>query len=164
MNRLLATGDFSDFTITCGGIDFKVHRAVICYASAYFKKACHGAFQVCYLGSLLKYIITDIASGERNKTSYLARARPCNPCLYPGLHLHQQIPSLRGLQATRSSCCDGCCAFSSPAISAHLFFAQSHQLQKTKLVNSFKGLSCCRLLSLELPEGLLSRHHDQRPA
>jgi len=38
-HRLLATGDFSDCTLVACGREFKLHKAVICYASVFFMKA-----------------------------------------------------------------------------------------------------------------------------
>lgn len=36
---------FSDFTITCAGKDFKVHRCFICAHSKWFERCCSGMFQ-----------------------------------------------------------------------------------------------------------------------
>jgi hypothetical protein len=39
MKNLLTTGEYSDFEIVCEGKTFKVHKAIICPRSEYFKKA-----------------------------------------------------------------------------------------------------------------------------
>jgi BTB/POZ domain len=38
--QLLASGKSSDFTITCQGVKFKVHQAIICPESSFFRAAC----------------------------------------------------------------------------------------------------------------------------
>lgn len=46
---LLESGDYFDFTIKCQGVEFKVHRAVVCAQSTMLKKAADGPFKVSYL-------------------------------------------------------------------------------------------------------------------
>jgi hypothetical protein len=43
--QLLSSGVFSDFTITCGERDFKVHRSIICADSHFFKSVADGKFK-----------------------------------------------------------------------------------------------------------------------
>lgn len=43
--RLWQSEEYSDFTIACGAKIFKVHKAVICTQSNYFKAACKPEFQ-----------------------------------------------------------------------------------------------------------------------
>lgn len=43
---LLASGQYSDLTITCRTREFHVHRNILCPASRFFKAACDGEFQV----------------------------------------------------------------------------------------------------------------------
>lgn len=43
---LLLSGQFSDFTIRCGGHTFPVHRAVICPQTHFFDVAANGPFAV----------------------------------------------------------------------------------------------------------------------
>ena len=38
--QLLASGKSSDFTIICQGVKFKVHKAIICRESSFFRAAC----------------------------------------------------------------------------------------------------------------------------
>src|ERR1700722_9054955 len=38
--RLLASGKSSDFTIICQDVEFKVHKAIICPESSFFRAAC----------------------------------------------------------------------------------------------------------------------------
>ena len=44
--QLLASGESSDFTIICQGVEFKVHKAIICPESSFFRAACTGPFKV----------------------------------------------------------------------------------------------------------------------
>lgn len=44
--RLKTSADYFDLTITCGGKEFKVHRAVVCSQSDFFDAACKGSFKV----------------------------------------------------------------------------------------------------------------------
>jgi hypothetical protein len=44
--KLLETGEYSDFAISCKDVEFKVHRAVVCTASSMLKAACNGPFEV----------------------------------------------------------------------------------------------------------------------
>ncbi|RYN37615.1 hypothetical protein AA0119_g11868 [Alternaria tenuissima] len=37
--RLLASGDYSDFTITCGSDTYRVHKAIVCKRSGFFERA-----------------------------------------------------------------------------------------------------------------------------
>ena len=46
MDNLLANGKYSDLTISCEGIDFKVHRAIICSQSTFFDAAANSGFKV----------------------------------------------------------------------------------------------------------------------
>jgi hypothetical protein len=43
---LLESGNFSDFTITCGDVKFQVHRNIICPESPVLTAACNGNFKV----------------------------------------------------------------------------------------------------------------------
>ncbi|KIW91756.1 uncharacterized protein Z519_07724 [Cladophialophora bantiana CBS 173.52] len=42
---LLRSEKYSDFTIACNGVEFKVHRAVVCPASPFLDSACNSGFQ-----------------------------------------------------------------------------------------------------------------------
>lgn len=44
--KMLNTGNFSEFTIVCGGRDFHVHRSIIYADSHFFKSVAHGKFKV----------------------------------------------------------------------------------------------------------------------
>lgn len=46
LGELLVSGDYSDFTITCKGRTFNVHRAVVCPQSSFFAAALNGRFLV----------------------------------------------------------------------------------------------------------------------
>jgi hypothetical protein len=50
---ILKTGEYHDFTITCKGFTFRVHKLVLRAASDFFRTLCDGNFQVC--DSQLKY-------------------------------------------------------------------------------------------------------------
>ncbi|CAI9629748.1 unnamed protein product [Alternaria burnsii] len=39
MKELLASGDYSDFTITCGSDTYRVHKAIVCKRSSFFERA-----------------------------------------------------------------------------------------------------------------------------
>ncbi|KAK6512598.1 hypothetical protein TWF481_001482 [Arthrobotrys musiformis] len=45
MEELLESGNYSDFTIICGSKEWKVHRAIICPQSEYFKTLCESKFK-----------------------------------------------------------------------------------------------------------------------
>ncbi|KAL8813752.1 MAG: hypothetical protein Q9200_000005 [Gallowayella weberi] len=45
MASLLSSGKYSDLTIICRDQKFRVHRAVLCFASRFFAAACDGNFQ-----------------------------------------------------------------------------------------------------------------------
>jgi hypothetical protein len=45
MKNLLLSREYSDMTITCQGFSFRVHRAILCSQSAFFKAAMDGNFQ-----------------------------------------------------------------------------------------------------------------------
>ena len=49
---------FSDFTITCEGKKFKVHRCFICAHSKWFERCCEGMFEVSswLVGSLISHL------------------------------------------------------------------------------------------------------------
>ncbi|KAF4458120.1 Speckle-type POZ protein [Fusarium austroafricanum] len=51
-DRLFKTGAYSDFTITCRGKEFKVHKAIICPQSSFFKAACNGSFKEAHEGKM----------------------------------------------------------------------------------------------------------------
>ena len=44
--RQFLEGKNTDFTITCGGREFKVHRVVLCAQSKFFARMCEGDFKV----------------------------------------------------------------------------------------------------------------------
>lgn len=44
--RLLESGDYSDATISCYGVTFRIHRSILCSQSEYFRKAFDGDFKV----------------------------------------------------------------------------------------------------------------------
>lgn len=46
MKNLLDKGKYSDLTISCEGIDFKVHRVVVCSQSSFFDAAVSSGFRV----------------------------------------------------------------------------------------------------------------------
>ncbi|KAM0234351.1 hypothetical protein ACHAP5_010117 [Fusarium lateritium] len=43
--KLLDTGDYSDLTIICGKDRYKVHKAIVCPRSSFFKAAVGGKFK-----------------------------------------------------------------------------------------------------------------------
>ena len=45
MKTILESTAYSDLTVSCGGQEFRVHRAVICPRSPFFAAACSGEFQ-----------------------------------------------------------------------------------------------------------------------
>ncbi|KAF5689982.1 amino acid transport gap1 [Fusarium denticulatum] len=50
--NLLKTGDYSDLTITCGKYQYRVHKAIICPRSNFFKAACDGKFKEAQTGKV----------------------------------------------------------------------------------------------------------------
>ena len=44
--RLLRSGDFSDFKITCHGKEWRVHKGILCAGSNFFDKMCKSGFKV----------------------------------------------------------------------------------------------------------------------
>ncbi|KAF5539801.1 amino acid transport gap1, partial [Fusarium phyllophilum] len=50
--NLLKTGDYSDLTITCGKDQYRVHKAIICPRSNFFKAACDGKFKEAQTGKV----------------------------------------------------------------------------------------------------------------
>jgi hypothetical protein len=49
----LKSGQYSDFTISCGNVKFQVHRIVICSESDMLTAACNGNFKVNFDGQKL---------------------------------------------------------------------------------------------------------------
>ncbi|KAF9894298.1 hypothetical protein FE257_007801 [Aspergillus nanangensis] len=45
MKDILSKENYSDLTISCQGRDFKVHRAIVCYHSSFFRNALKGGFK-----------------------------------------------------------------------------------------------------------------------
>jgi len=45
--HLLESGLFSDLVVECQGIEFKVHRNIVCSGSRMLMAACNGSFKVC---------------------------------------------------------------------------------------------------------------------
>ncbi|ELQ44846.1 hypothetical protein M0657_010637 [Pyricularia oryzae] len=45
IGRLLLNGKYSDLLLRCNGIELRAHRAIVCTQSAWFDRACSGAFQ-----------------------------------------------------------------------------------------------------------------------
>ncbi|KAK5696414.1 hypothetical protein LTR17_024215 [Elasticomyces elasticus] len=43
---LFRTSKYSDLTVTCGGLEWNVHKSIICTQSDFFAKACDGSFRV----------------------------------------------------------------------------------------------------------------------
>ncbi|KAI1013631.1 hypothetical protein LB503_010605, partial [Fusarium chuoi] len=52
LGNLLKTGDYSDLVIVCGQARHKVHKAVICPRSAFFKAACGSEFKEAQTGEI----------------------------------------------------------------------------------------------------------------
>ncbi|MCJ1244622.1 hypothetical protein MMC30_001820 [Trapelia coarctata] len=52
LHKLLGTGEYSDFTVTCGKRVWRVHRAIVCSRSTYFKKVCDGSFKEAKQGTI----------------------------------------------------------------------------------------------------------------
>ncbi|PNP79249.1 hypothetical protein FNYG_07325 [Fusarium nygamai] len=50
--NLLQTGDYSDLTITCGEDQYRVHKAIVCPRSNFFKAACDGKFKEAQTGRI----------------------------------------------------------------------------------------------------------------
>jgi hypothetical protein len=46
MRDLFLLGKYSDMTVSCEGIDFHLHRAIVCSQSRYFDAAMNGPFKV----------------------------------------------------------------------------------------------------------------------
>ncbi|KAF4342499.1 btb poz domain protein [Fusarium beomiforme] len=46
LGDLLQTGDYSDLVIICGGVRYKVHKAIVCPQSRFFKAACDSGFMI----------------------------------------------------------------------------------------------------------------------
>ncbi|MCJ1398716.1 hypothetical protein MMC11_001917 [Xylographa trunciseda] len=46
LHKLLNNSDYSDFTVKCGAKTWRIHRAIVCSRSKYFKKVCDGDFKV----------------------------------------------------------------------------------------------------------------------
>src|SRR5438045_9377580 len=44
--QLLVSGESSDFTIICQDVEFKVHQAIICPESSFFRAVCTNNFKV----------------------------------------------------------------------------------------------------------------------
>lgn len=44
--RIKESGEYSDLTIVAGKVEFKVHRAIVCSQSGFFKVACKKSFVV----------------------------------------------------------------------------------------------------------------------
>ena len=61
--EMLQSGEYSDFTITCRGKEFKVHKMMICCESDFFKKCCEGNFKVGVLLLLLLLTIKHVSAG-----------------------------------------------------------------------------------------------------
>jgi len=73
--RLSGDEDYPDLTVTCGPNIFKVHKAIVCPRSEYFKTACRkGCFKVCDASSeesVLPFpvslrLLTQAQEGEEN--------------------------------------------------------------------------------------------------
>ncbi|MCJ1438124.1 hypothetical protein MMC27_007511 [Xylographa pallens] len=45
LHKLLNNSDYSDFTVKCGTKTWRIHRAIVCSRSKYFKRACDGDFK-----------------------------------------------------------------------------------------------------------------------
>ncbi|KAF5556557.1 kelch 4 [Fusarium mexicanum] len=52
LGNLLKTGDYSDFVIICGKARHKVHKAIICLRSDFFKAACTSGFKEAQTGEV----------------------------------------------------------------------------------------------------------------
>ncbi|KAG9495459.1 hypothetical protein J7337_013707 [Fusarium musae] len=67
LGNLLKIGDYSNFVIICGETRHKVHKAIICLRSDFFKAACGSGFKVTlhctYLGTLT-YFVQEAQAGE----------------------------------------------------------------------------------------------------
>ncbi|KAK3712285.1 hypothetical protein LTR37_009147 [Vermiconidia calcicola] len=46
VKSMFETQEFSDLTIKCGHREWKLHKAIVCYRSTFFAKACSGGFIV----------------------------------------------------------------------------------------------------------------------
>ncbi|KAF4342500.1 amino acid transport gap1 [Fusarium beomiforme] len=50
--NLLKTGDYSDLVISCGKDEYRVHKAIVCPRSHFFKAACDGGFKEAHKGTI----------------------------------------------------------------------------------------------------------------
>lgn len=46
LHELFVSGEYSDFTITCRGNTFPVHRAILCRQTQFFNVAANGPYAV----------------------------------------------------------------------------------------------------------------------
>lgn len=77
LEKLWRTGQYSDLTITCNGSQWKVHKAIVCLASDFFKACCNNFKEASSgvidlpgdradaVNALLKYIYTADYNGPR---------------------------------------------------------------------------------------------------
>lgn len=52
MQGLLADGEYSDMKVTCQGVAFNAHRAIVCTQSHFFASAMNAGFEVSRKGNV----------------------------------------------------------------------------------------------------------------
>ncbi|KAF5685942.1 kelch 4 [Fusarium circinatum] len=94
LGNLFKTGDYSDFVIICGKTRHKVHKAIICPRSDFFKAACTSGFKEAQTGEV--ELPDDEPLAVSMMIEYLYHQTytiPCDAEFGPEYHLSPTIPS-----------------------------------------------------------------------